>query len=233
MHMVNKKDLISAELETMRISRNPTTVMTANGEVQTREKATVHVKGLELFVTVMLLEETPAVLSLGQICEDHRHTYNWTSGQKTHLTEKGKRINCHISNYVPLVVPGLSTSSSATPTPTSSKSSSQDSVFDVDRYTENPVLERSVSTREESRGNPVHRSTEIENTNIVKGREEVQSDLLHDLADWLQEFRKNFVDESSPLEPRGKPAPKDLPVLRMNYQWSREQKWNRVRVRTV
>ena len=47
MHMVSKKDLDSAELETMRTSRSPTTVMTANGEVQTREEATVHVKELD------------------------------------------------------------------------------------------------------------------------------------------------------------------------------------------
>ena len=56
--MVSKRDLNSAELETMRTSRNPTTVMTANGKVQTREEATVYVKELDLFVTVMLLEET-------------------------------------------------------------------------------------------------------------------------------------------------------------------------------
>ena len=31
MHMVSKRDLNSAELETMRTSRSPTTVMTANG----------------------------------------------------------------------------------------------------------------------------------------------------------------------------------------------------------
>ena len=41
MHMVSKKDLNFAELETMRTSRSLTTVMTANGEVQTREEATV------------------------------------------------------------------------------------------------------------------------------------------------------------------------------------------------
>ena len=62
--MVSKRDLNSAELETMRTSRSPTTVMTANGEVQTREEATACVKELDFFVTVMLLEETPAVLSL-------------------------------------------------------------------------------------------------------------------------------------------------------------------------
>ena len=37
--------------------------------------------------------------------------------------------------------------------------------------------------------------------------EEVQSDPVHDLPDWLQEFRKNLVDESGPFEPRGDPAP--------------------------
>ena len=35
MHMVSEKDLNTAEFETMRTSRSPTTVMTANGEVQT------------------------------------------------------------------------------------------------------------------------------------------------------------------------------------------------------
>ena len=46
MHMVSKKDLNSAELETMRTSSSPTTVMTAKGEVQTREEATVYVKAI-------------------------------------------------------------------------------------------------------------------------------------------------------------------------------------------
>ena len=88
MHMGSERFLDSAELETMRISRNLTTVMTANGEVQTREEATVNVKELDLFVTVMLLEETPAVLSLRKLCEDHGYTYHWTSAQKPHLTPK-------------------------------------------------------------------------------------------------------------------------------------------------
>ena len=42
-----------------------------------------------------------------------------------------------------------------------------------------------------------------------EGHEEVQSDLLHDLPDCLQEFRENLVDESNPVEPRGNPAPED------------------------
>ena len=55
-----------------------------------------------------------------------------------------------------------------------------DSVFDVRRYTENPVPERSGSTSEELREKPLlHRSTETENTNKNERREEVLSDLLH------------------------------------------------------
>ena len=154
MHMVSKRDLNSAELETVRTSRSPTTVTTANGEVQTKEEATENVKALVLFVTVMFLEETPVVLCLGKLCEDHGCTNHWTSGQKPHLTKDGKRIDCNTSNYVPFAVPGLSTSSSTTPTPTSSTSSSQHSLFDVNRYTENPVPERSGSTSEEVRGKP-------------------------------------------------------------------------------
>ena len=154
MHMVVKKDLNSAELETMRISRNPTTVMTANGEVQIREEATENVKELDLFVTVMLLEETPAVLTLGKLFEDHGYTYIVDQRSKTTTHRKKARTLVAIYQNVPLVVPGLSTSSSTLSTQTSSTSSSKDSVCDVSRYTENPGTERSGSTSEELRRNP-------------------------------------------------------------------------------
>ena len=127
-----------------------TTVMTANGEVQTREEATENVKELDLFVTVMLLEETPAVLSVGKLCEDHGYACHWTSGQKPYLIRNGKRIDCNVSNYVPFVDPGLSTSSSTSSSPAWSTSSSQDTVIS----TENPTSERSEIMSEESRGNP-------------------------------------------------------------------------------
>ena len=85
MHIVSRKDLNSADLETVRVSKSPTTVVTASGEVLTREEAPVCVKQVDLFVKVMLLEETPAVLSLGKLCEDHGYTYQrskTTSHQK-------------------------------------------------------------------------------------------------------------------------------------------------------
>ena len=48
MHMISKKDLSDAEMDTLTKSRSPTIVITANGEVQTHEEAIVYVKELDI-----------------------------------------------------------------------------------------------------------------------------------------------------------------------------------------
>ena len=53
-----------------------------------KRRATLYVRELDLSVTVMLLEDTPAVPSLGKLCEDHGYNYHWTSGQIPHLIKK-------------------------------------------------------------------------------------------------------------------------------------------------
>ena len=67
MHMINKKDLSDAEMDTLTKSCSPTIVITANGEVQTHEEATVYVKEFDIFLTMKVFENTPAVLSLGKL----------------------------------------------------------------------------------------------------------------------------------------------------------------------
>ena len=52
---ISRKDLDSADLETVRVSKSPTTVVTANGEVLTKKEPTLYVRELDLFVIVMLL----------------------------------------------------------------------------------------------------------------------------------------------------------------------------------
>ena len=47
-------------------SCSPTIVITANGEVQTHEEAIVYVQELDIFLTMKVLDNTPAVLSLGE-----------------------------------------------------------------------------------------------------------------------------------------------------------------------
>ena len=85
MHMISKKDLNSAEMETLTTSCSPAIVITANGEVQTHEEATVYVKELDNFLTMKVLEDTPAVLSPGKHCDEHGYSYEWIDGQKPRL----------------------------------------------------------------------------------------------------------------------------------------------------
>ena len=112
MHMISKKDLSDAEMDTLTKSCSPTTVITANGEVQTHEEAIVHVKELDIFLTMKVLDNTPAVLSPGNLCDENGYSYEWINGQKPHLIKDGIRIICNTENFVPAVVPGLSSSSS-------------------------------------------------------------------------------------------------------------------------
>ena len=105
MHMLSKSDLSSEELDTLRRSRTPMTVVTANGDVQTNEEAQVCVHDLDLCVTVQFLDNTTAVLSLGKLYEEHGYSYEWITGPQ--LTKNGNKFHCKTDNYVPLVVPGL------------------------------------------------------------------------------------------------------------------------------
>ena len=81
--------------------------------------------------SVMLLGDTRAVLSLGVLCEDHGYSSHWC-----------RRIKCDTANYVPIVVPGLSTGSSSSATPTSPTSLPQESVIP----TQHPASTRGDST---------------------------------------------------------------------------------------
>ena len=142
MHMVSKNDLNSAEVETVRISKNPTTVVTANSEVLAKAEATVYVRELDLFVTVMLRRRytgssfTRKTLRRSRVYSPLDQWSETTSHQK-----KGRKINCNTANYAPFVVLGLSTSSSTSFRPTSPTSSSQEAVTPT---------EHSASTRSDS-----------------------------------------------------------------------------------
>ena len=55
----------------------------------------MHVKDLDLFVTVQLLDDAPAVLSLGKLFEDQRYSYKWKGGQTPNLVRHGRT---HVAN---------------------------------------------------------------------------------------------------------------------------------------
>ena len=89
MHMIRKKDLSNAEMDTLTKSCSPTIVITANGEVQTHEEAIVYVPELDIFLTMKVLDNTPAVSSFGKLCDESGYFYEWINGQKPHLVKTG------------------------------------------------------------------------------------------------------------------------------------------------
>ena len=56
-------------------------------------EANVHFEDLDMFVTVQLLEDSPAVLSLGRLCVENGHTYEWNPGESSYQeSTNGKRM---------------------------------------------------------------------------------------------------------------------------------------------
>ena len=55
LHMMSKNAFPS---ETFRKSKEPTVIMAANGKAKSTEEATVHVSDLDVFVTMMLLDDS-------------------------------------------------------------------------------------------------------------------------------------------------------------------------------
>ena len=64
--------------------------MLKKGNWQERESVSdaCHVQELGTFLTMNVLEDTPAVLSLGKLCDEHGYSYDWINGQKPHLIKK-------------------------------------------------------------------------------------------------------------------------------------------------
>ena len=222
MHVISKKDLSKAEMDTLTKSCSPTIVITANGEVQTHEEEIVYAKELDIFLTMKVLENTPAVLSLGKLCDENGYSYEWINGQKPHLIKDGIRIICNTENFVPIVVPGLtsssSTSSSSLRTPIKQESHSSSSSSSSSPFSPT-VGEMSFRAREDALnsdispvpvselvddriGEPVEpkptKSQKQKKERTPNERENLCDDL--EILEWLQEFREILVDDEIPLQ---------------------------------
>ena len=104
MHMISTKDLSDASTDTLTKSCSPTIVTTANGEVQTHEEATVYVKELDFFLSMKVIENTSAALSLGKLCDAKGYSHGWINGQKSHLIKNGIPILYNTENFVLIVI---------------------------------------------------------------------------------------------------------------------------------
>ena len=134
------------------------------------------------------LEDTPAVLSPGKLCDEHGYSYEWINGQKPHFIKNGIRIQCNTENFVPLVVLGLSTSSSSS---LFSSTPMTPSVQEIDHPTSSSSSSTSptttVSSDSETRAREDLCGTDSHPASVSSSHVEI--------PEWLQEFRENVVDD--------------------------------------
>ena len=159
-------------------------------------------------------------MSLGKFCGENGFSYEWINGQKPHLIENGIRIICNTENFVPTVVPGLSSSSSAsssssrTPIKQESRSSSSSSsspcsptVGEIQVRERENALNSDISPVPESElvddrtGKPVEtQGNQIPKTNKKETTIERRNPCDSEIPEWLQECRENLVDDEIPLQ---------------------------------
>ena len=163
-----------------------------------------------------VLEDTPAVLSLGKLCDEHGYSYEWIIGQKPHLTKNVIRIQCNTENVVPIVVPDLSSSSSGSSSASTSSSSSllsSTSMTPSRQEIDHPKSSSSSST------SPTRTSSTVSSESVTRlgrgdacgidpypeavsskhvERQERGDPCQSVIPEWLQEFRENLVDDSVP-----------------------------------
>ena len=154
-------------------------------------------------------------LSQGERCDEHGYSYEWINGQKPHLIKKknGIRIQCNTENFVPIVVPGLSTTSSSS-LPSSTPMTPLRQEIDHPKVsssssTSTPMTSSTVSSESvdrQERGDPYSSETSEELLNKPtkhpkrKKKKEVHEQVREDpsysdIPEWLQEFRENLVDD--------------------------------------
>ena len=127
---------------------------------------------------------------------------------KNHISLKnGIRIICNTENFVPIVVPGLSSSSSGSSSTSktplkqeSHSSSSSSSSSSSPTVGEIQVREREDATNIDISEVPMSNlvddgSGQPEETPIERG-----NSLNSEIPEWLQEFRENLVDDEIPLQ---------------------------------
>ena len=144
--------------------------------------------------SLQLLDETPAVLSLGKLCEDHGYSDDWVSGQKPRLTKDVKTITLKMNNFVPLVVPGLS-SSTCSSSASTSRPKDQSNSSGESETSSAPVTTRSdmhacgkpmlTDHDKQATGNrgPAHKEDEMNKEDPTQG-----------IPVWLQPFTVNLED---------------------------------------
>ena len=209
MHMISKKDLSNAEMDTLTKSCSPTIVITANGEVQIHEEAVVYVKELDIFLTMQVLDNTPAVLSPGKLCGENGYSYEWINGRKPHLIKNGisatlqygdcgstlvKFVLWIFINFTDtyLFIFFILTFFTYSRRNSGSRKGKDAPNTDISPVPVSELVDDRSGTPEEIQPRTKTPKTNKKETTIERCDSEI--------PEWLQEFRENLVDDEIPLQ---------------------------------
>ena len=102
--MIGLSELNETEKNTIRKLKQPFLIQTAHGVVACDKEAKIYIHDLDLWVWAGLLEDSPAVLSLGLLCKEMGFSFSWKEGEDYgFLKKRGKTIKCKTVCNVPTI----------------------------------------------------------------------------------------------------------------------------------
>ena len=107
LHMMSKSDLTPEQQESIQKTKGPSVSMIARVTTHTTEEATVYVCDLDLFVQIQLLTESPAELSLGNLCEESGYSKGWHSRSAMISHREWENIESETDKHITLVFLGV------------------------------------------------------------------------------------------------------------------------------
>ena len=101
----SRDGLMTAEMKIIRKTSHVVYLQTANGVIEVEEEVSITLQDLGgESIVALILDNTPAVLSLGKLIRENHYTYVWQPGQPPTLREQnGAVIVLHEDSDVPLL----------------------------------------------------------------------------------------------------------------------------------
>ena len=144
-------------MDTLTKSCSPRIVITANGEVQTHEEAIVYVKELDIFLTMKVLENTPAVLSVGKFCDENGYFHegiNSATRRTSFLSWFQACLRVKLPLLSSMTLSRLESHSSSSSSTSSSSSPTMTSSTETDHSVHPPAIVSSESVESQVWGYP-------------------------------------------------------------------------------
>ena len=102
-HLIGYNQLTEKEKGSIRPIKVPFRIQSANGIIIVDKEVHIFVPALNVSVWAQLMQDCPAVLSLGILCSRQGWTYEWQTGKNPTLSKGSRRITLTPHHDVPMV----------------------------------------------------------------------------------------------------------------------------------